>query len=162
MLLRGFLPVLRFAFLVPTRCEQSKIRVGNRGTCGLGEGLKSNGILKKLDLVRVLFMPNIHVLTYGGQSGNEIGDTGSCSIGEALKLNGSLQFLNLVGECWFFCLLFRGFSKIFIGRISVFYSTCWLQSSNRIGDDGSCNIGEALNWNSSLRILNFVSVHSVS
>jgi hypothetical protein len=107
-------------------------------------------------------MPNIHVLTYGGQSGNEIGDTGSCSIGEALKLNGSLQFLNLVGECWFFCLLFRGFSKISLGRISVFYSTCWLQSSNRIGDDGSCNIGEALNWNSSLRILNFVSVHSVS
>ena len=34
-----------------TRGEQRKISFGNRGACGLGEGLQSNGSLKKLDLV---------------------------------------------------------------------------------------------------------------
>ena len=34
-----------------TRGEQRKNSFGNRGACGLGEGLQSNGSLKKLDLV---------------------------------------------------------------------------------------------------------------
>jgi hypothetical protein len=134
-----------------TRGEQRKISFGNRGACGLGEGLLSNGSLKKLDLVILFFCICFCVagaVTIWRQSENEIGDDGSCGLGEGLQSNSSLLILNLVSSP---CLCFL----IFLCELTDLAR--WMQCRNRIGDVGCRGLGEGLKSNGSLRILNLVS-----
>ena len=84
----------------------------------MGEGLKVNSSLQKLDLVRHFILMIVICLLRGLcreregrvwaaltrvlQGNNQIGDDGAGGLGEGLKVNSSLQYLLLVRHFVFF------------------------------------------------------------
>ena len=90
------------------------------------------------------------------QGSNRIGDEGCKALGEALKVNTSVQILGLVSVFLLFLLVFV--LRVFCCCEESGRLTCAVQESNGIGAEGCKALGEALKVNTSVQILDLVSV----
>jgi hypothetical protein len=152
-----------------TCAVQSYNDIGDEGGKALGEALKVNTSVKELYLVSVfvlfLFVFGLRVfccceesgrLTCAVQWNNGIGAEGANVFGEALKVNASVQKLNLVSVFVLFLLVFV--LRVFCCCEESGRLTCAVQGNNDIGDEGGKALGEALKVNTSVQLLDLVSV----
>jgi serine/threonine protein kinase len=108
-------------------------KISDKGAIGIGEGLKINTTLTKLDL-----------------QWNNISDKGAIGIGEGLKINTTLTSLNLFNN------EISDKGAIVIGeglKINTTLTELNLHSNN-ISDEGAIVIGEGLKINTTLTLLN--------
>jgi hypothetical protein len=143
--------------------------IGDEGGKALGEALKVNTSVQILYLVSVfllfllVFVLRVFCccevwwrLTCAVQENNCIGDEGGKALGEALKVNTSVQILNLVSV--FLLFLFVFVLRVFCCCEVWWRLTCAVQKDNDIGTEGGKALGEALKANTSVKILDLVSV----
>ncbi len=129
----------------------------------IGEGLKSNSVLRELCVVRpILFLffclrrrcgEGAGRLTLALQNNNDIGDEGACALGDGLKANSSLEYLELV-RLFHIYIFFVAFWDMVQGDMHAL--TLLLQDNNDIGDEGARALGNSLKVNSSLLFLKLV------
>jgi hypothetical protein len=135
-----FVTFFRMMFALTRQLQRESYQGGHDGISALADGLRSNGSLQHLYLVRYLmrltfsfsFGPLL-CMTSGMQSFCNVGNQGACSLADALRSNSCLKTLDLVSR---FCFCAFATTCRYVARLDASvegFRWCGRQGCIRIG-----------------------------